>query len=137
MMARLYEWLLENATAPNLVLCLLLGLGCVVLMSSSKEPPGRLGNLLADESGKVSSSRLAMFIALGISSYMLVYLTINRKVNDETLFYVYAVYLISWASSKTLDKLVGVWGASKGVPSKPAPPDLDSLSSPNRGSRPD
>jgi hypothetical protein len=111
---RFINWLMENATIPNLLLFLLLGLGAIVLISALRADGFRLGDMIIDERGKASSSRISMFIALGLSSYMLAYLTINRKVEDDTLFYIYAVYLLTWASSKTLDKAVSAWSFSKG-----------------------
>jgi hypothetical protein len=108
------DWLIENFNVPNVLLTSLLLLGLVVLVSALNLSNFRLGDMIIDERGKASSSRIAMFIALGLSSYMLAYLTINKKVDDDTLFYIYAVYLITWAGSKTLDKLVSAWSFSKG-----------------------
>jgi hypothetical protein len=109
------DWLHAHGTVPNLLLILLLGLGFIVLVSATRISHFRLGDMIIDERGKASSSRISMFIALGLSSYMLAYLTINKTVSDETLLYVYVAYLLTWASSKTLDKFVSGWSAGRGA----------------------
>jgi hypothetical protein len=114
----LIELLRDLFHVPNVILASLLFLALIVLMSALQLPRFRLGDMIVDESGKASSSRVAMFIALGLSSYMLAYLTINNVVDSDTLFYIYAVYLLTWASSKTLDKLVTNWAFNRNLPSR-------------------
>lgn len=115
-------------TVPNLMLLFLSVMGLLILMSATKRSGFRLGDMIVDERGKASSSRVSMFVALCVSSYMLTFLTINSKVSDDTLFYIYTVYLVTWASSKTLDKIVTAWGFSKGMyPAPKKQPDQEGI----------
>lgn len=92
------------ATVPNVLLTSLLLLGAWVLNKAQKNPSFEISHMLVDERGKPSSSRLAVFVAIGMSSYLLAYVVTNNKISDEYLFYFYLAFLLTWASSKGLEK---------------------------------
>jgi hypothetical protein len=100
---------LSLITIPNVLLSSLLGLAVWVLYSASRSTRFDPVDMLLDERGKASSSRLAVFVALAVSTFMLVFFTTNKGVDDETLLYMFGVYIMTWAGSKTLEKGVEAW----------------------------
>ncbi len=100
---------LSLLTIPNLLLSSLLGLAVWVLFSASRSVRFDPVDMLLDERGKASSSRLAVFVALAVSTFIMVYFTTNKGVDDETLLYMFGAYIMTWAGSKTLEKGVEAW----------------------------
>ena len=100
---------LEAITIPNTLLTILLGLGVWVLFSAQRSHLFNAVDMLLDENGKASASRLAMFVALSLSTFMLAYVTINKSVGDTTLFYMYCAYILTWAGSKSLERALDIW----------------------------
>ena len=103
---------------PNLLLSSLLGLAVWVLYSASRSARFDPVDMLLDERGKASSSRLAVFVALAVSTFMLVYFTTNKGVDDETLLYMFGAYIMTWAGSKTLEKGVEAWSHKRPAPGR-------------------
>lgn len=107
--------LLPHLTIPNILLVCLLILAAWVFMVAQASPKFDTVEMLLDESGKASSSRFAVFIALGLSTYLLSYAFINKSISDDNLLYMFGVYIVTWAGSKTLEKAVEGWG-NRGFP---------------------
>lgn len=99
----------DLVTIPNTLLLTLIALGVWVLFSASRSNRFHAVDMLLDEQGNASSSRLAVFVALSLSTFMLAYVTINKTVGDETLLYMYGAYILTWAGSKTLEKGLEAW----------------------------
>lgn len=100
---------LQMITVPNILLLILMALGIWVLISAQRSSLFNAVDMLLDENGKASSSRLALFAALSVSSFVLVYATINRSVGDTTMFYMFCAYVLTWAGSKSLEKAIDLW----------------------------
>jgi hypothetical protein len=100
---------LEAVTIPNTLLTILMALGVWVLISAQRSHLFNAVDMLLDENGKASSSRLALFVALSVSTFMLAYITINKSVGDTTLFYMYCAYILTWAGSKSLERALDIW----------------------------
>jgi hypothetical protein len=98
-------------TVPTILLTSLLLLGAWVLKKAQQNPSFEISHMLVDERGKPSGSRLAVFVALGTSTYMLVYVVSNHRIDDQYLFYFYLAYLLTWASSKGLEKFAAALGS--------------------------
>lgn len=108
------EHLIAFLNIPNLLLGSLLGLAVWVLYSASRSQRFDPVDMLLDDRGKASSSRLAVFVALAVSTFMMVYFTTNKRVDDETLLYMFGAYIMTWAGSKTLEKGVEAWSSKGG-----------------------
>jgi hypothetical protein len=80
-----------------------------ILQKAQQRKSFEIGDMLLDESGKPSSARFAVMISLGLTSYLLSYVVINKRVDDDTLFYMFLAYTITWASSKSLEKAIDAW----------------------------
>ena len=106
-------WLAEAATVPNILLLFLTALSAWVLVTAQRHPTFDIGLMLTDDKGKPSSSRFAVLISLGITSYIVVYAFIHKLVGDAMLFNLFCAYIITWASSKAVEKLIDAWAASK------------------------
>lgn len=106
-------WLGSAATIPNALLVFLVALSAWVLHTAQREPSFDIGQMLTDENGKPSSSRFAVLISLGITSYILAYVFVNKKVEDSTLQNMFYAYIITWASSKAVEKLIDAWSGKR------------------------
>lgn len=109
---------LQYLNIPNILLGSLLALAIWVLYSASRSPRFDSVDMLLDERGKASSSRLAVFVALALSTFILAYVVINKSLDDETLLYMFGVYIMTWAGSKTLEKGVEAWSHKRPSPSR-------------------
>ena len=113
-MSSLFSSWLSGWTVPNVLLFGLLALGFWVLWKSHKAVGFEVVDMLKDETGKASSARLSLFVALGVSTYMIVYLATNKLVGDETLFHMFAIYIVTWAGTKSIEKLIDAWAGKGG-----------------------
>jgi hypothetical protein len=103
------EWLGNSLSVPNLLLVSLMVLAFWILQKAQQRKSFEIGDMLLDESGKPSSARFAVMISLGLTSYLLSYVVINKRVDDDTIFYMFLAYTITWASSKSLEKAIDAW----------------------------
>lgn len=125
------HWIADWLTIPNLLLGTILVVGLWILKTAQARPEFEVGQMLVDENGKPSSSRFAVFICLGLTSYLLAYAFITKDtVSDETLFYMFLAYIVTWASSKTLERAIEAW-LNRGNSS--SRPQLDSPIPRNQG----
>ena len=102
-----------QVTIPNLLLVTLIAMGFWVFSKAQQRPTFEIGDMLIDENGKASSSRFAVFIALALSTYLLAFVTINKTVDGNTLLYLFGIYIVTWASSKSLENLIQAWGNNR------------------------
>lgn len=86
---------------PAFVLLVLLCLIPYILGRAQRVPGFDLSNMLKDENGKESSLRLAIVVALAITSWVVVYQTMAGTLTDQGLL----TYSLTWSGSLALLKL--------------------------------
>ena len=101
---------------PNLLLISLMLLAFWVFSRAQSQPTFEIGDMLRDDSGKPSSSRFAVLVSLGLSSYLVAYAVINKSLDNTSTLYMFYAYIITWSSSKALEKFIEAW-SNKGRPS--------------------
>ena len=108
--------LIDYFNFPTAVLSFML-VGIAYAMSQAQKKPGfDWGDGFRDGNGKVSYTHAAVPIALALSSWVLLYVTINgikstfsgQEMSQvlQSLLYWYIAYMVVWAGTKTVDKLV-------------------------------
>jgi len=108
--------LIDYFDFPTAVLSFML-VGIAYAMSQAQKKPGfDWGDGFRDANGKVSYTHAAVPVALALSSWVLLEVTINgvkATFNGaetsqvlQSLLYWYVAYMIVWAGTKTVDKLV-------------------------------
>ena len=108
--------LIDYFDFPTAVLSFML-VGIAYAMSQAQKKPGfDWGDGFRDGNGKVSYTHAAVPIALALSSWVLLYVTINgikstfsgQEMSQvlQSLLYWYIAYMVVWAGTKTVDKLV-------------------------------
>lgn len=81
------------------------------------------GNALRDDSGKESALRLAIFVSIVVTSWLLIFISMNviKDGKDlEQLYPFFVTYLAVWSGAKVAEKALDAILAKFGV--KPAPP---------------
>jgi len=108
--------LIDYFDFPTAVLSFML-VGIAYAMSQAQKKPGfDWGDGFRDANNKVSYTHAAVPIALALSSWVLLYVTINgikstfsgQEMSQvlQSLLYWYIAYMVVWAGTKTVDKLV-------------------------------
>ena len=100
-------------SVPNMILASLMVSAFWVFSRAQAQPTFDIGDMLRDDSGKPSSSRFAVLVSLGLSSYLLAYALIHKSLDDTSTLYMFYAYIITWSSSKALEKFIDAW-ANKG-----------------------
>lgn len=81
------------------------------------------GNALRDDSGKESALRLAIFVSIVVTSWLLIFISMNviKDGKDlEQLYPFFVTYLAVWSGAKVAEKALDAILAKFGV--KPAAP---------------
>ena len=103
---------------------LVLGLLWILLVIRSAQAEGfKWSRAMQDDNGKESSLRFGIIVAVVVSSWFLVYVTMNvlKASGDlEALFPYYMAYLAVWSGAKVVEKLLDVLILKFG--GKPPPP---------------
>jgi hypothetical protein len=109
-MSYVHDWLtkligmMDVASVFGATVLVMMSTGlAVVFYIAQKRPDVDVAQFLRDENGKLSASRLAVFVALLFSSWALVVDTLMNRQVDAT---VYLIYLGTWSTSKTLEAVV-------------------------------
>ena len=101
----------EMIDFPALILLFMLASGLWVVRQAQKRKDFDFADMLKDETGKPSALRLGIFVCMFITSWVMMYLTI-----DKTMAPMYFVwYLLIWSGAKVAEKAILVWGAMNGV----------------------
>lgn len=124
MLDQLFNTWLTMVDLPALVLLILLCLGGYVLYKTQANPTNNFdfADMLRDDSGKPSGFRLALFVCLGISSWVIMFLVVKAKAIDPIIF---IAYIAIWSGAKIAEKFIDMYGSIKGAPPqvKPQPPE--------------
>lgn len=121
---KLAEWVAGIADVPNGILIFLIVLSAWILLTAQKDPRFEIGQMLTDENGKPSSSRFAVLISLGITSYLLAYVFITRSVSETILLNMFYAYIVTWAASKSVEKIIDAWAGKRNASTEISMPDL-------------
>lgn len=116
-------WWVNMIDFPALVLLILLLVFAWVLNKTQKNPDNEFdfADMLKDDQGKPSASRMAVFVCLALSSWAIMYLVINNKSRID-LTTIFIAYMVIWSGQKVAEKFLDVWGRRGGVePPAPAP----------------
>lgn len=120
-MMEVMTWLKANINFPAIVLIVIFSVGGYILHQIQKKNENfDIADMLRDDNGKPSSSRLFAFAALGTSTWTLMYTVFQNQTVPE---WMYIGYMCVWSGTKIVEKLVDVYfsRSSTGVPTPPAP----------------
>jgi hypothetical protein len=96
---------------PALILGMMLCAAWFMIRSAQKREDFDFGNMLRDENGKESATRLGVLAAIAFSSWFVMYDTIHNKAGDSTVL---LIYLAVWSGAKVAEKLADAlitkWG---------------------------
>lgn len=101
---------------PTALLLVMFALIVVILWRADLK--ARWSEAFEDDSRKVSALRLSIFVAIGVSSWHLLYVTMNVvKVSGDLseLYPFYATYLCVWSGAKVAEKALDAILAKFGV----------------------
>lgn len=93
---------------PTLILFVLLLFVFVLVGKAQSRDDFDFGDMLKDENGKVSSTRMFSFICLAVTSWIIAVLTISDKLTSEYFWY----YLVIWSGTAVALKLVDKWNGT-------------------------
>lgn len=103
-----FKTFLSYIDIPAIILGLMLCATWFMIMSARDKGHYDFSNMLRDENGKESITRIASITALAFSSWFVMYDTIHRKEGDSTVL---LVYLAIWSGVKVAEKLVDAFAA--------------------------
>jgi hypothetical protein len=118
-----FGWSLD---VPTALLFVMLALIVVLLWRADLGP--RWAEAFQDDGGKVSALRLSIFIAIAVSSWHLIYVTMNvikTGADLNELYPFYATFLGVWSGAKVaekaLDAILAKFGVRPIAAQQPAP----------------
>jgi len=89
----------------NLTLAIMLVLAVYVAVRAQRRNDFDWANSLKDEQGKESIARLGALVALAISTWVIMHVTVEGKLTE----WLYTAYLLTWSGSMVLAKAVDNW----------------------------
>ena len=100
---------------PALILLLIFLLGLYVLWKTQKADNGfDFSEMLRDDSGKPSSSRLAVFVCLAVSTWAIMYMLITNKGVIDT--WIFIAYVAIWSGAKVAERFIDGYLQNRGIP---------------------
>jgi cbb3-type cytochrome oxidase subunit 3 len=114
-MESVINWIASYALSlPIVVLFLLLVLGIYVVYRAQQRPDFDFAQMLISD-GKPSSTRLAVFVSLALSTWVIMYtcITTTSKTGSISSEFVnlFSIYVVTWSGSKVLESLISAWAA--------------------------
>jgi hypothetical protein len=105
---------------PAFILLLIFLLGLYVLWKTQKADNGfDFSEMLRDDSGKPSSSRLAVFVCLAVSTWAIMYMLITNKGVIDT--WIFIAYVAIWSGAKVAERFIDGYLANRGIPNNVPP----------------
>lgn len=105
------DWIktLDIATA---VMLAVMFLGAWILWKVQRDPNNDFNfeDMLRDDAGKPSSFRLAVFISLAVSTWVMMYIVLKTNAIDSWIF---VAYLSIWSGAKVAETALQAYGNSK------------------------
>lgn len=100
---------------PSIVLLAMLFAATYVMWQAQKREDFDWADMLRDDGGKPSAFRLAIFVSLGVSSWLLINLTIKLASTSaswvealDALFKWYALYVLVFSGAKIAERIVEI-----------------------------
>lgn len=122
---------IREIDVPSLALGVMALIGCWMMIKAQRRPDFDWGNLFKDQDGKESAARLGMVAALALSTWLLIFVTMNTPKSAFTgdlLFNIFCVFMAVWSGAKIVDKaldlLIARWTGTKPVALAATPPAL-------------
>jgi len=105
------DWLAKMDIATAVMLGVML-LGAWVLWKVQRDKNNNFDfeEMLRDDFGKPSAFRLAIFISLAVSTWVIMYIVLKTNAIDS---WVFVSYLAIWSGAKVADSAINAYGASK------------------------
>lgn len=111
-------WVTTTFDFPAIVLLLLLYMAGWVMYKTQQNPTNgfKFEDMLRDDKGKPSASRLAMFASLAASTWVIMYIVIVTKgMLDPWMF---AGYIGVWSGAKVVEKAIDAYTTTRTPPSQ-------------------
>lgn len=105
---RIVAWAAQ-LDVPGLMLIFICVLLMVVLWRASRAQDFKFAQMLKDEQNKESALRFGVFIAIAVSSWVLMRAAINQATDREALTQLYWAYLFTWSGALVFVKAVEKW----------------------------
>lgn len=107
------QQLTQNLDIATTILLLLLFLGAWILWRVQKNTTNNFNfeEMLRDESGKPSAFRLAIFVSLAVSTWVMMYITLKTHTLDTWMF---VTYLSIWSGAKVAETAIVAY-SNRGV----------------------
>ena len=104
-------FLFAEFDVPSMVLAVMGLFGVWVMIRAQRRDDFDWGDALKDETGKLSAMRLAVFVSLAISSWLLIYIAMNavKSAADlDLLFKFFIAYLAIWSGAKIVERALDI-----------------------------
>lgn len=102
------EAIISLPVIPTVILFLLLAFAFILVARAQARPDFDWADMLRDENGKVSSTRMFSFICLAITSWIMAILAISKELTPDYFWY----YLVVWSGTAVALKLVDKWNGT-------------------------
>ena len=103
-----FHWV-ERIDTPTAVLLLIFLFSIYVAFKAQQRADFDFADMLRGSDGRASSARLAIFVSMAISSWLIVYAAINKGLTDS----MFGLYISVWAGAKAVDKGIDAWASVK------------------------
>lgn len=106
------EFLTSHLDIATISLFVILSLGAWILWKVQKDPTNnfKFEDMLKDETGKPSAFRLAIFVSLATSTWIIMYIVLKTNTLDVWMF---IVYLAIWSGAKIAETILIAYISSK------------------------
>ncbi len=125
--------MLANTDIAQTMLIVIMVMGGWVLwrVQSNKANNFDFSEMLRGDTGKPSAFRLAIFISLAVSTWVIMYIVLKGGTIDP---WIYTIYLAVWSGAKVAESAIDAYAASKGVQKQDwQRQDIQELNSQTRG----
>jgi hypothetical protein len=100
---------------PAVILMLIFLLGLYVLWKTQNaDNDFDFSDMLRDDSGKPSSSRLAVFVCLAVSTWSIMYMLVTTKGVIDT--WIFVAYVAIWSGAKVAERGIDAYLNKTGLP---------------------
>lgn len=101
---------LQALDIPTIVLMVVMGLGAWILWKVQKDPNNDFNfeEMLRDENQKPSAFRLAIFISLAVSTWVIMHIVLKTNTIDS---WVFVTYLGIWSGAKVAESALNAYGS--------------------------
>lgn len=117
-LTNILSYIFHEISIATFVLFVALVIGIWVAHLMQKRSDFDFADMLRDDiTLKPSGYRLATFVCLAFTSWLLVYTTIDAKYSESFVLSMAQTYLLVWSGVKVVEKLIDAWsGKRPGMP---------------------